>query len=465
MTHVVVLGAYGSAGVAAAEDLVDAPEVDRLTLVDDGEPGGGLCILRGCMPSKEVLSAAAHRYQTRHDHRVHGVPEVDLADTVETKEDHVLGFAEHRRAAVHRMAERDGVEFVHDTARFVDDHTVAVGDREFHADYVVVATGSSVDVPDLPGIEDVQYRTSADTLDATAFGDSGVIMGFGYVGIEMAPYLSEAAEMDVVAIEHDARPLDDAPAPFGDALLDIYREEFGIDVITDARERAVEPTDDGGVRLSLESGPDEVGTVEAEELFVFTGRSPNLSGLGLEATALTPDDDWVADTMRSRDDPRVFAAGDVTGDRTLLHMAKEEGYLAAANVRRAIRGESLERYDPMNHAVTFSGAGVYPYATLGLTEAEAREAGHDPVVVRREASDDGVFKTKDAARGLAELVVARDGTVLGYRGLHLHADVMAKTLQVVLENELDVHAVPDRAYHPTTPEIIDGLLRDAKREL
>ena len=76
MTHVVVIGAYGSAGVAVAEELSGA--VDRLTLIDDGEPGGGLCILRGCMPSKDVISAGAHRFRARHDERLDGLPAVDL---------------------------------------------------------------------------------------------------------------------------------------------------------------------------------------------------------------------------------------------------------------------------------------------------------------------------------------------------------------------------------------------------
>ena len=225
--HVVIVGAYGSAGVAVAQELAqrrDSPENVELTLVDDGEPGGGLCILRGCMPSKEVLSAGAHRFQARHDCRLTGsFPEVDLESVVEIKNEHTSNFAAHRRSSVHDLAERENVEFHHETARLVDDHTVAVGDRTIEADYVVIATGSTVNVPDLPGIDDVEYMTSADVLDSTEFPDSGVVMGFGYVGIEMVPYLSEAAGMDLTVIEHDARPLDEADPAFGDALLDIYR--------------------------------------------------------------------------------------------------------------------------------------------------------------------------------------------------------------------------------------------------
>jgi len=85
--------------------------------------------------------------------------------------------------------------------------------------------------------------------------------------------------------------------------------------------------------------------------------------------------------------------------------------------------------------------------------------------VTREASSDGVFATKNADDGLARLVVATDGTVLGWQGLHYHADVMAKTMQVVVELGLDVRDLPDRAYHPTTPELLDGLIREAIREL
>ena len=470
--HVVIIGAYGSAGVAVANALAEE-DVD-LTLIDDGEPGGGLCILRGCMPSKEVLSAAAHRFQVRHDHRLSGVPEVDLEEVVETKNEHTSNFAGHRRAAVHDLAERENVEFVHDTARLVGDHTVEVGDREIEADYVVVATGSSVNVPDLPGIEDVDYATSSDVLDRTEFPDSGVVMGFGYVGIEMVPYLSEACGMDLTVIEHDERPLDEADPEFGDELLDLYREEFGIEVLTETHEQSIEATDDG-VRLHVDHDGAEK-TVEADELYLFTGRRPTLDRLGLENTALgiepdeagrvDPDPAWVADTMQATEDSRFFAVGDVNRKEPILHVAKEQGAVAAENILADAAGEALTEYENVHHHVMFSGAGVYPFVRVGHSLESAEEAGLDVVTATRAASDDGVFKTKDVPEGLARLVVdANDGTVLGYQGLHYHADVMAKTMQVIIENGMDVRDVPDRAYHPTTPEIIDGVVRETAAQL
>jgi dihydrolipoamide dehydrogenase len=459
MTHVVIVGAYGSAGVAVADSLADEPGIE-LTLIDDGDPGGGLCILQGCMPSKEVLSAGAHRFQARNDPRLSGVPEVDLERVVATKDEHVASFAEHRRSAVHELAERENVELLRETARFVDDHTVAVGGREIESDYVVIATGSTVNVPDLPEIDEVEHRTSADVLDATEFGESGIVMGFGYVGLELVPYLSETGGVDLTVIEHADAPLDEADPVYGERLLDLYREKFDLEILTNTLERRVEPTDDGGVRMIVERDGSEE-TLEADELFVFTGRRPALEGLGLENTALEPEKGWVEPTMRARDDERTFVVGDANGHEPILHVAKEQGFRAAENLLAHARDEPLEPYENVHHHVIFTGLGVYPFVRVGHAEWTAEEAGIEHVSVTREAASDGVFKTKDVPEGLATIVVGEDGTVLGYQGLHYHADVMAKTMQVVIETGLDVRELPDRAYHPTTPEILDGLFREA----
>ena len=463
-THVAVIGAYGSAGVAVAQRLADVDDI-RLTLVDDGEPGGGLCILRGCMPSKEVLSAAEHRFAARHDPRLDGpLPDVDLDMVVQRKNEHTSDFASHRRAAVDGLTEAEDVEFLHDTATFVDDRRLDVGGRTLEPDYIVIATGSTVNVPEIPGIEDVPVQTSADVLDATEFDDSGIVMGFGYVGVELAPYLAEASGMDLTVIEHDARPLDEADPPFGDELLEHYRDAFDLDIRTNTYEQRVEPTDDGGVRMVVEADGEEQ-TIEADQLFAFTGRQPAVDNLGLENTSLESESGWVEDTMQACDDERVFVVGDVNGKEPILHVAKEQGFTAAANIRAHRDGEALEAYENVHHHVVFSGLGVLPYARVGHSAESARDAGIDHVVATREASSDGVFKTKNVADGLGRLVVGTDGTVLGWQGLHYHADPMAKTMQVAIEMGLDVRDLPDRAYHPTTPEIIDSLVRDAAAKL
>ncbi len=464
MVHVAVIGAYGSAGAAVAHELAGHPEV-QLTLIDDGDPGGGLCILRGCMPSKEVLSAGAHRYQARVDERLHDPPEVDAERVIERKREHVSGFAEHRRTGIDALTEKPGVELLRETARFLDAHTLAVGDRTIEPDYIVVATGSTPKIPQLPGMGAVSPTTSADVLDRATFPDSGIIMGFGYVGMELAPYLSEVGDVDLTVIEHDAQPLDMADPEYGEQLMELYRTEFDIDIYTEARETRVEATDTG-VRVHVTHNG-EPKTIDAEELFTFTGRKPAVDSLGLEQAKITPDENWVKATMQTRTDPRVFVVGDANGRQPVLHVAKEQGQCAAENILAAHRGESLRRYTSRTHRVAFTGLGVYPYARVGHTrETAAAEYNGETITVTRAAADDGIFRAKDVPHGQATLVVdATDGTVLGYQGLHYHADVMAKTMQVSIELEADVRALPDRAYHPTTPEVLDGLFQAAAEQL
>ncbi|MDS0278268.1 NAD(P)/FAD-dependent oxidoreductase [Halomicroarcula sp. S1AR25-4] len=466
MTHVVIIGAYGSAGAAVAGELVEADGIE-LTLIDNGDPGGGLCILEGCMPSKEVLSAGAHRFQARHDHRLVGdVPDVDLEAVVEQKNDHTRGWAGHRRDSIHSMAERDGVEFVHDTATFVDDHTVRAGGEEYEADYVVVATGSSVNVPDLPGIDEVEFMTSKDVLHATEFPDSGIVMGFGYIGMEMVPYLAEAGGMELTVIEHDDRPIDEADPAFGDEARQIYEDNWDITIPTNCYECELEETADGGVRLHVEFEDGTEDTYEADQLFLFTGRRPTLEGLGLENTSVSAEGDWVRETMQTEDADHVYAVGDVNEKEPILHVAKEQGFTAAENILRQEAGAEPQAYENVHHHVIFSGLGIYPFARVGHNEETAREEGYDIVTATRQASDDGVFKSKDVPEGLSKLVVdAEDGTVLGWQGLHYHADSFAKTMQIVVEMGLDVRDLPDRAYHPTLPENLDGLIRDCVAEL
>ena len=467
--HVVVIGAYGSAGAAAAGELAPhvGKRIEQLTLVDNGDPGGGLCILEGCMPSKELLSAAAHRFEGRDDDRLTGDPhEFDLERIVAEKNDRTRGWAAHRRESVRDLATRPDIEFYHEPARFLDDHTVEIGGdpngsgdgTTIEADYVLIATGSVLNVPSIPGYDELpddRVYTSEDTLHATDLPETGVVMGFGYVGMEMVPYLAEAG-VDCTVIEHDERPLDEADPTFGDELLTIYREEFDVEIRTEVYEEAIETTDDG-VRLSLDDG----STVAADAVFQFTGRTPNLEPLALENTSLDPEAGWIDATMRPPNDERTFVIGDVNGREPILHVAKEQGFQAAENVLRHARGKPAKPYTNVHHHVVFSGAGVYPFARVGHTPRSAAEAGHATVVATRTADSDGVFKSKNVPHGLGRLVVdADDGTVLGWQGLHYHADTMAKTFQIAVEMELDVREIPDRAYHPTLPETLDGLIRE-----
>lgn len=466
MVHVAVIGAYGSAGVSAAETLLagvdDGVIADlELSLIDDGDPPGGLCILRGCMPSKDLLSAGAHRYAARLDDRLEGIPTVHTQRIVERKDEHVAAFVEHRQAAVDTMARRSEVSLYRSSARFIDDRTLLVGDDQLTVDFVIVATGSQPAIPPIPGIEQVHAHTSADVLDMTAFPERAVIIGFGFIGIELAPYLAEVGRSTVTVIDRNSHPLSEVDPAFGQALQSLYTDAFGITLETGATPTRIDK-DGADIIVTFEDEQGAERDVYGDALFTFTGRRPAIDRLDLSAAGIHVDSTWVDDTLATRDRPHIFVAGDANGREPILHVAKEEGIVAARNVIASVRGDPTESYRPIVHRIAFAGLGEVPYARVGHTDASARAAGFDPVTVTRHASDDGVFLVKGVPEGLAALVVDdQSRRVLGYQGLHHHADVFAKTLQVIVANELTVDVIPDRAYHPTTPELLDGLIREA----
>jgi len=215
-------------------------------------------------------------------------------------------------------------------------------------------------------------------------------MGFGNVGLELVPYIAEAGGTNLTVVEHGARPIDEADPAFGDAILEIYREQFDVDILTQTYEQRIEPTVDGGVRLYTE----ENGSIDAEKLFLFTGRRPNFDKLGLKNTALTPTAGWIDATIQASDDSRSFVVGDANNREPILHVAKEQGNIAADNILRHAAGDDLQPYENVHHHVIFSGLGVYPFARVGHSEQSAAEAGIEYVAVERKASEYDVFTTK-----------------------------------------------------------------------
>lgn len=453
---IAILGVYGSAGVAAADRLSDhvGGDIDNLYLIDGGRPGG-LCILEGCMPSKAVLSSAKHVHDAMTDPRVDGNVEVNTDKTIENKNEHINGFAHHREQSVKSIAEKDSVKLIEQDGNLEDENTIELEDgSSIDVDYSIVATGSSPNIPDIEGINDVDYLTSSDLLDMKSLPDSVAIIGFGAIGMEMSAYLASAG-VDVTVVEHDESPIDNGSNDFGEELINIYRENFDIEILTETYEQSVEQTE-SGIRLELDSND-----VYADRLCVFAGRVANIHSLGLDNVADSLTGEWYTDKLKVDSTDSVYVAGDATGDRMILHIAKEQGVLAADNIISDIQNDGLQNYSSPEHVVYFTGNGKYPFSRYGVS-GDKGKTSDDLLTIERQASSDGIFGLKNADHGIAKMVVEKDtGVVRGYEGLHLHSDVMLKTMQVLIEQEAVISDVPSRAYHPTTPELLDGLFREA----
>jgi len=359
-----VLGA-GSAAFAAAIRGRDAGY--RVALAEAGTLGG-TCVNVGCVPSKALLAAGAAYWAAGHQ-RFAGITTatgpVDLAALVAQKDELVAALRQEKYAD---LVGAYGFEVIPGYAAFTGPGSVEVNGRAVRPGAVLIATGASPAAPPVPGLAEVGYLTSTTALDLKAVPARLAVIGASAVGLELGQFFlhvgSSVTFLDVA----------DRIAPFeepeiSEALANVLRGQ-GATIYAGARILAVER--DGDVRRIRATVDGEDVVVEADEILVATGRRPSTAGLGLEAGGVATDTRGavVTDAQLRTANPRVWAAGDVTGAPQFVYVSAYQGALAAGN---ALLGEGQEADLAGLPRVIFT---TPPAAGAGLTEAQARAAGY-----------------------------------------------------------------------------------------
>jgi pyruvate/2-oxoglutarate dehydrogenase complex dihydrolipoamide dehydrogenase (E3) component len=444
---VLVLGG-GTAGSAAAEAAHQAGA--RVAMFNDGELGG-LCILRGCMPTKTLLHAAHLAHQAGHSDtdgiRVKGA-EVDFAAVMANKDAKVERF---KRAKIDGI-EQGGYEVIDARARFTGPDTVEAGSEAYRFTRgAVITTGSKPSVPPIPGLDDVPYLTSDDVMRLTKRPDSILAMGSGAVGLELCQFLARMGTR--VTLVSRRRVFEKIDPVLADEMEKILNSEPGLELIQPVRPVGVSRRA-GKVEFELEDGR----RVAADALFLATGRSALLEGLGLSEAGVEVRDGKVVcgDDMQTSND-RIFVAGDATGKEMILHIASQEGHVAGLN---AASGECAERVDRrMDMRAVFTDP---PLAILGLTEPQARKQGRSIITSQILFPETGRAITQDVRHGLCKFVAdAERGEILGAQILGPRADDLIHTLAAVLYyrgTAADMLSMP--WYHPTLSEVFLSLARE-----
>ncbi|MFP5334000.1 MAG: mercury(II) reductase [Actinomycetes bacterium] len=439
----------GSGGAAMAAGIAARRQGASAVLVESGTLGG-TCVNVGCVPSKTLLAAAG----TRHAAQVNpfdGVPTsaggVDLAALVAQKDALVQGM---RQAKYADVAAAHGFSVRHGQARFRDPLTLEVDGETLRAKAYVVATGAEPARPDVDGLEDVRWLTSTTAMELTELPRSLVVVGGGDVGLEQAQLFAHLGS-DVTLV---GRVAPRAEPELAAAL----RAALAGDGITVLPEHAVRVAEDGGgVAVTTVSGT----TVRGQRLLVATGRRPRTGGLGLDAAGVATDERGfvVVDAEQRTSNPRVLAAGDVTGAPQYVYVAAAAGRVAALNALDA--GPARVDWTGLP-SVVFTRPQL---ASAGLTEAEARALGHDTdsrvlamsAVPRALVSHD--------ARGAVKVVAdAATGAVLGVHALADGAGDMMLAATYAIRAGMTVDDVADTwAPYLTTAEALRltaGLFRD-----
>ncbi|MGE3309568.1 MAG: NAD(P)/FAD-dependent oxidoreductase [Limisphaerales bacterium] len=463
---VVVLGG-GSAGYAAARTTARAGL--KTAVIESAKELGGLCILRGCMPTKALLHSAEVRHlagraaefgvrtgRVGHDFRA-----------VLARKALLIGdFAGYRR----EQLEDGRFELIRGRAAFVDPHTLEVdeagaGRRRVTARSVVVATGSKPSFPAVPGLAEAGAWTSDDALEPKKLPKSLIVLGGGPIAVEFAQFFARLGSR-VTLIQRSPRILKAEDADVAKVLEGVLARE-GVQVLTGTHLIAVEESRSRKV-VHFEHEGVRKRTV-ADELLVALGRSPNTEGLGLDRVGVETEKGRILTDAGMRTSvAHIYSGGDCTSAHEIVHLAVLQGEVAGHNIAFPRRRREMD--DRLLISVVFTEPQV---ATVGLTEAGAGSRGVPFLSATYPFGDHGKSMILGATDGFVKLLAdPRSGEILGGacvgpQGGELIHEIVAAMAKRMTVGELA--AMPH--YHPTLAEIwtypaeeLAGEIADSRRK-
>ena len=432
-----VIGA-GSAGLSVAAGAVQMGA--SVVLVEKGEMGGD-CLNTGCVPSKALI-AAAHMAHAASESAAFGIDLEPAAIHFDAVNDHVhrvIGaIAPHDSVA---RFEGLGVTVIRAAARFVDDRTVEAGGERIRARRFVVATGSRAAVPPIPGLAEGGFLTNETIFRLRDRPGHLIVMGGGPIGIEMAQAFRRLGSEVTVVEKVSLLPRDEpeAVAVVRDAL-----SAGGVRLLEGHGVVAVRRIGDA-VHVDVDGGEAIVGT----HLLVATGRRPNTEGLGLDAAGIAATVRGITVDARLRTtNRRVFALGDVCGGPQFTHVA---GYHAGIVIRNVLfRLPAKVDYSALPW-VTYTDPEL---AHAGLTEAEARKAGHSVEILSWPFAMNDRAQAERRTEGLAKIVVGSRGRILGATIVGPRAGELIGTWALAIAQRLGIGAVAGVVLpYPTLSEV------------
>ncbi len=435
----------GSAGYAGARTA--RQYVPRVAVVDGAKPLGGLCILRGCMPSKTLLYSAEVLHHAKQA-RALGlrIPEaaVDMP-ALQARKKRVIGEFQQFRE---EQLTSDRFTLYRSPARFTGANELTLQDgTRLTADRFLIATGSSVNVPPVEGLAQTPFLTSDDVLSLERVPESVVVLGGGVVACELGQFLARAGAK-VTLIQRGPHILHQLSPEAALVVAEALREE-GIDVLTGTHLRQVRKTATGVAVVFEHEGRQLVR--EAEALFNAMGRVPETAGLNLAAAGVETrgPGQIVTRAFQQTSNPAIYAAGDCCGPHEIVHVAIMQAETAA----RHACGKASEPvpYDTLT-SVVFTDPQV---GIVGLSEAELKRRGVAYHAAKHPFNDHGKSILMEAPHGYVKVLARQaDGRILGAECVGRDASELIHTLAVAVSlgatvfDLLKVHW-----YHPTLAEI------------
>ncbi|MDF1826504.1 MAG: NAD(P)/FAD-dependent oxidoreductase [Verrucomicrobiales bacterium] len=449
----------GSAGYAAART---AHELGMKTAVVDGaDELGGLCILRGCMPSKTLIESADRARAMRRAEEFGlraGRVETHPSEIIARKRQLIGEFAEYRQEQL-----ADGrFDLIRGSAAFSGKNSVTATMkdgtiREITFRSVLIATGSRVNRIPIEGLEETGYWISDDVLNAESVPESIIVLGGGAIALEMACYL-EGIGRKVTVIQRSGQLLSGSDPDLAKALEEAMQSRDGLEIYTGTSLKRIYRDETTGKKAVIfERGGEEI-TVIADEILQALGREPNTQGLNLETAGveLTEQGPHIdCNFFQETSAGHIYAAGDVCGPHEIVHIAIEQGELAAHNAAVSL-GFTKAPKKEINYRLKLLGIFTDPpVAMVGMSEAEAKAAGREFATATYPFDDHGKSMVKGELHGFVKMMAdTKTGEILGAAVVGPEAVEIIHELVVAMHFRSTTHEflkIPH--YHPTLSEI------------
>jgi dihydrolipoamide dehydrogenase len=449
----IVIGA-GQAGVPLAKKLAQA---GFKTAIIEKRMIGGTCINDGCTPTKAMVASARMAYLAGRSHDL-GIEipsfEVNFKAIMARKAAIVKQFREGATAGLEKT---ENLTIIDGTAKFEDDHALYVDSKDgsfenYTAKHIFINTGASPVIPDIEGVNEIDYLTSTSILELKEIPEHLLIVGGGYIGLEFGQMFKRFGAK-VTLLEKGDRLMPKEDDDVCESVTEIFAED-GVDIRIETQVVKFERMPNGQIKVTLNQD-DETTTLTCSHVLLASGRKPQTEFLGLENTGVKCDEHGhvLVNEFLETDAKNVYALGDVKGGPAFTHIAYNDYVVVANNI---IEGGKMSIKDRMIPYCMFTDPQL---GRVGITETEAIEQGLDYLVAKIPMKNVARAIETAEIRGFMKAVVDKKtklilgATIVGEQG----GEIMT-VLQMAMMGKITYEEVRFAIFaHPLYAESLNNL--------
>lgn len=448
MYDLIVLGG-GSAGYSAAMTALKFKK--KVCIVEKG-PFGGLCILRGCMPSKTLIYSAriaeiikkAGLFGINIKEKI----SIDTSHIIERKNKIIKGFADYRKEIAEK---KEGIDLVYGKAEFISKNEIKVNNSIIKGKNILISTGSKEFIPEIQGLKETGYITSDEALELKKFPKSMAILGGGPVAVELGYYFNGLGVKTTI-IQRSEQILSNNDYDCAKELENALKNR-GIQIYTNTSIKNFSKTSKGK-KVTFDQDKREKEIVVDEILAAF-GRIPNLTGLNIEKAGIKSEKGLIkSNTYLQTNTKNVYIAGDSSANLAVVNVAVEEGKTAATNM-------FSKKKEKINYNLFPMAVFSHPeFAWIGIQEKEAKENNLNVKIGKFYFKDLGKAECLDETEGFIKFIVdKKNNRILGVSIIGNEAsDLIHEAIPLLYYKATlnDLKKMPH--LHPTFGEIYSYLV-------